>query len=122
MSRIIAAVVLILALAGLCIADRVVVNKTYDAMYEDITACEAAAGQENVKDTTANIKENWEKREGVLSIFVNHDILDEIGTSIARLDALSHESDEDFLSECAVIKLKLDYIKKDSGINMHSVF
>ena len=31
-------------------------------------------------------------------------------------------SKTDYLSECAAVKLKLDYIKKDSGVNLHSVF
>ncbi len=122
MSRIIAAIILIFMLAGLCVADRIVIDNAYNEMYSEITACEAAKGTENADKAVSTIRKNWENREGLLSVFVNHDILDEIGVSVARLEALKSEADEDYLSECAVIKLKLDYIKKDSGINMHSIF
>ena len=122
MSRIIAASILIFMLAGLCVADRIVIDNAYNEMYSEITACEAAKGTENADKAVSTIRKNWENREGLLSVFVNHDILDEIGVSVARLEALKSEADEDYLSECAVIKLKLDYIKKDSGINMHSIF
>lgn len=122
MSRIIAAIILIFMLAGLCVADRIVIDNAYNEMYSEITACEAAKGTENADKAVSTIRKNWENREGLLSVFVNHDILDEIGVSVARLEALKNEADEDYLSECAVIKLKLDYIKKDSGINMHSIF
>lgn len=121
MSRIIAAVVLAVTLVGICIADRAVVNRIYDTLYTGITACE----QTELTDRTEavlSITQSWRESEGLLSVFVNHSILDEIGESVARLEAMSDEEDEDFFAECAVIKLKLENIKKDSGINLHSVF
>lgn len=122
MSRIIAAVILISLLTGLCISDRIVINRSYNSLNEYITECENAVDGEENKETAEKLKKEFEKREGLLSVYVNHDTLDEIAESVARLGALAGVSRAGYLSECASIKLKLEYIKKDSGINLHSIF
>ncbi len=122
MSRIIAAIVLTLLMIGLCISDRIVINNAYDKLYESITECEKSAYLEESGDTAERLNKEFEQTEGLLSVFVNHDILDEIAESAARLKILSGVSQADYLSECASIKLKLEYIKKDSGVNLHSIF
>ncbi len=122
MSRVIAAISLTVIMLALCITDRIVVNSTYDEMRKSIIACEETVGQKANKENTAKAKNTFLEKEGVLSLFVNHDILDEIGEAVARLEYLSGMSDTDYLSECAAIKIKLEYIKKDSGVNLHSIF
>ncbi len=122
MSRLIAAIVLTLLMIGLCISDRIVINNAYDKLYESITECEKSAYSEESRDTAERLNKEFEQTEGLLSVFVNHDILDEIAESAARLKILSGVSHADYLSECASIKLKLEYIKKDSGVNLHSIF
>lgn len=123
MSRIIAAVVLVLLIAGFCISDRIVINNIYEDLYEKISSCEdLAENPEKAGVATKELREKFESSEGVLSMYVNHDILDEIAESVARLEVLSGRSETDYMSECAFIKLKLEYIKKDSGVNLHSIF
>ena len=123
MSRIIAAVVLVLLMLGFCISDRIVINNAYENLYQKAVKCEesAAVGQEAQK-AAEELNREFGETEGLLSVFVNHDILDEIAEASARLRALSGRNEADYLSECAFIKLKLEYIKKDSGVNLHSIF
>lgn len=123
MSRIIAAVVLVLLIAGFCISDRIVINYAYEDLYEKTLICEDLVGNgEKAALAVKELREKFDKSEGILSMYVNHDMLDEIAESAARLEILSGRSETDFLSECAFIKLKLEYIKKDSGVNLHSIF
>ncbi len=122
MSRIIAAVILILLLTGLCISDRIVINHSYNSLNEYIIECENAVDSKDNKEIAGKLKKEFETKEGLLSVYVNHDTLDEISESVARLETLAGVSRADYLSECASIKLKLEYIKKDSGINLHSIF
>ncbi len=122
MSRIIAAVALILIMLGLCISDRIIINNSYNELYNMVNECEKTVDLKENKAKTSEMKQTFQETEGLLSIYVNHDILDEIGESVARLESLSGLSKTDYLSECASVKLKLDYIKKDSGVNLHSVF
>lgn len=123
MSRIIAAVVLVLLMLGFCISDRIVINNAYEDLYEKTLVCESLAENgEKAGKAAKELKEEFEDTEGLLSVYVNHDILDEIAEAAARLEALSGRNEADYLSECAFIKLKLEYIKKDSGVNLHSIF
>ena len=122
MCRIIAAVVLFLLMVGLCISDRIVIDNAYEDLYEKTLRCEEAVDTPESKDSSEQLEKEFEQTEGLLSVFVNHDILDEIAESVARLKILSGVSRADYLSECASIKLKLEYIKKDSGVNLHSIF
>lgn len=122
MSRIIAAVILISLLTGLCISDRIVINHSYNSLNGYIIECENAVDSKDNKELAGKLKKEFERKEGLLSVYVNHDTLDEISESVARLETLAGESRADYLSECASIKLKLEYIKKDSGINLHSIF
>ena len=118
MSRIIAAIVLISLLVGFCVSDRIIVNNTYEELNMLLLECENSADS---KMAVKKLQEEFEKKEGLLSVYVNHDTLDEIAESVARLKSLAGISTAEYLSECAAIKLKLEYIKKDSGINLHSV-
>ena len=123
MSRIIAAVVLVLLIAGFCISDRIIINNAYEVLYEKALNCESVAGEgEKASSAAKELNQKFSNTEGLLSVYVNHDILDEIAESAARLEVLSGRSEADYLSECAFIKLKLEYIKKDSGVNLHSIF
>lgn len=123
MSRIIAAVVLVLLMVGFCISDRIVINNAYEDLYEKTLKCESLAeNSESAKAAAEELNEEFKSTEGLLSVYVNHDILDEIAEAAARLEVLSGRSEADYLSECAFIKLKLEYIKKDSGVNLHSIF
>lgn len=122
MSRIIAAIALVAIMTGLCISDRIIINKAYDKIYTAVVECEETVDMAINQEKTNEMKEKFQQTEGLLSVYVNHDILDEIAVSLARLQSLSGLSKTDYLSECAAVKLKLDYIKKDSGVNLHSVF
>ena len=123
MSRIIAAVVLVLLMLGFCISDRIVINNACEDLYEKTLECEnSVVNGEKAKEAAKELNREFTDTEGLLSVYVNHDILDEIAESAARLEVLSGRSEVDFLSECAFIKLKLEYIKKDSGVNLHSIF
>lgn len=116
MSRIIAAIILAFAITGLCITDRLTVNNTCDVLYEKVLACE-----ENGV-FVSELEKLYDDKYSVLSLFVNHNDLDEISQSVVRLNSFSGDINSDFFVECALIKSKLDDIKKDSGINWHSVF
>ncbi len=122
MSRIIAAAVLVLLMIGLCISDRIVINNAYDKLYEKVLHCEETVDTDNSVSTAEELSKEFDKTEGLLSVYVNHDVLDEIAESAARLKAVADISKVDYLSECAFIKLKLQYIKKDSGVSLHSIF
>lgn len=122
MSRIIAAIVLVLLMIGLCISDRFVINNAYNKLYEKVVICERTADTSNSVSTAEELSKEFNKTEGLLSVYVNHDVLDEIAESTARLKAVADISEVDYLSECAFIKLKLQYIKKDLGVSLHSIF
>ncbi len=119
MSRIIAAILITGLLIGFCITDFLYVGQSYNSFSENVEICE----KEQSREAAQSLYNKWVAAEPALSIFVNHAILEEVSSSIAKLPALATTDDPSaMLAECASIKLKLKYIKEDSRVNLHSLF
>lgn len=119
MSRLIAAILILLLLAGFCITDYFYVGKSYDKFSKSVQICE----QERSREAAGQLYDEWVAAEPTLSIFVNHAILEDVSESVAKLPRLAEgEETSELLAECDVIKLKLQYIKEDSRVNLHSLF
>lgn len=119
MSRVIAAIIFIALLFGLCITDFIFIGKSHDKFAGLLLNCE----QHKSEAAAEEMYKEWVNSEPVLSVFVNHAILEDVSENIAKLPALTAADDSaELLAECAAIRLKLKYIKEDSRVNLHSLF
>ncbi len=125
MKRVIAAIVLILAVAGFCVFNVVYIENSYNDLKSDIDGIKESYSSESVEAAqkkAAEFEEKWVKKEDNLSVFVNHDIIDELGVSISKLPIYAPLNEELFLAECKEIEIGLLHMLNDTKINMHSLF
>lgn len=125
MKRLIAAAVLILIIAAACISNSVFINKTYKEFMGDISEMQKVFESDHgaAAALAGKFESKWAKKEDYLSIFVNHDIVDTLGVSIAKLPVYAEKnSAEMFISECRSIEIELMHMLKDAQITAHSVF
>ena len=74
------------------------------------------------KIADALVKE-WEKRETLLSPFINHEKIDEIGLEITSLAAnIRAENYPVLLRDAETILALLHQMEEDEKINIHSIF
>ncbi len=124
MKRIIAAVVLALIVTGLCFADITLASHIHKTLSQDISDCKTAFEQKNytqAEEYAKKLEAEWTEHEDIFSIFINHELIDDMGVSVARLVPLAQNKDDMFLIECRVVEMTLEHIKNDSTVNLHSV-
>lgn len=125
MKRLIAAVIIAVLLCVLCITDYFYIKNSYNTFTENINKCVERIEQNDIssaKQYAENLEKEWKNREHLLSIFVNHDIIDEIDTAIVQLVPYLDTGNYDLcITQCAVIELKLSQVREDSTINLHSI-
>lgn len=125
MKRIIAAAAIAVFLIAACLTDYFYIKNSYNSFTNDIAECVNALEQNNITEARARAEKlqgEWKKREKVLAIFVNHNIIDEIDTAIIQLiPYLDSKNYGLCVAQCAVIKLKLTQMREDSTANLHSI-
>ena len=124
MKRLIAAFCLALIVTGLCTADMLMTDRTYRNLSADINNCRIAfqtGDFATAENYAKKLEQNWTEREDIFSIFINHELIDDMGVSVAKLVPLAQNKDTMFLVECRVIEMTLQHIKNDSEINIHSI-
>lgn len=124
MKRIIAAVVLSLIVAGLCFADITLTDKTCDKLTRELDNCRMAYESSDyaaAEKYAEALEKSWAEQEDLFSVFINHELIDDMGVSLAKLVPLAESRDDMFLVECRVIEMTLKHIKNDSTVNLHSV-
>ncbi len=80
----------------------------------------------NEKEAEKEAKElenYWDKKEKTLSVFVNHDRIDDIEKAISLLNVYAKQKDNELFFEYAdTVKILLHQIMEDTKITMHSIF
>ncbi len=124
MKRLIAAAVLGVVVIAALIADIMLTNKVVETVSKDIKNCKTAAEQGDytaAKAYAETLEKNWEKTETYFSLFINHDLIDNMGVSVSKLVPLANSRDSMYLTECRVIEVTLTHIKNDSRFNLHNL-
>ncbi len=124
MKRIIAAVVLALIVLGLCFADITLTNHIHDTLSREVKECKTAFEQKDytkAEEYAKKLEAGWTEHEHIFSLFINHELIDDMGVSVAKLVPLAETRDDMFLIECRVVEMTLKHIKNDSRVNLHSV-
>lgn len=70
-----------------------------------------------------NLEKYWDKKEKTLSVFVNHDRIDDIEKAISLLNVYAKTKDNELFYEYADnVKVLIHQIMEDTKITMHSIF
>ena len=79
--------------------------------------------EKNAEDNAKNLKKYWEKEEKILSLFINHNHIDEVEQSISSLNVYAKEKDNVIFYEYAdKIRVLLHQIIEDTKLSAHSIF
>lgn len=117
MKRLIASFIIIIILGGACYFGVSLTQKAYSEIYEAIEDSEKymQKGEESLaKSTALKAEELWVQREKYLAIFINHELLDEVGLKLSQLEPFaSLDTKEDFFA--AVNSAKTALIHMRSG-------
>lgn len=119
MRRLIAAFILILIVGGLIFASLYTTRYCCDKLIEKVDICEQNFKEnKNIASSLNELEDYWEKCEPMLMIFANHDTLEDIGYSIARLKA---GDSEDFMKESAELKERIYHLKISEKFSFKSI-
>lgn len=70
-----------------------------------------------------NLEKYWDKREKTLSVFVNHDRIDDIEKAISLLNVYAKSKDNELFYEYAdTVRVLIHQIMEDTKITTHSIF
>lgn len=83
-----------------------------------------AYSQTKAAEAEAKSLENyWDKKEPLLSVFVNHDRIDDIETAISLMNVYAKMPENELFYEYADnVKVLIHQILEDTKFTMHSIF
>lgn len=95
-------------------------DKTKELLETTITAYNT---NKTAKKEAKAVEKYWSKKEPLLSVFVNHDRIDDIETAISSLNVYAKMPDNDLFYEYADnVKILIHQIMEDTKFTMHSIF
>lgn len=118
MNRLIAAVILAVLIAGGCIWGQITVSDCDDVIGNALDQSREAAERgdfESAKKLAEKSEDVFADHEHRLSIFVDHDLVEDLGMQIAKLSTLAEEdTGAEFLSELDAADIMLLHIVRDN--------
>ena len=126
MKRLVTAIILVLVITALCFTVNVLLSKQVAEIRTMVNDCikhlqkkdSVQAGE--IADTLVKV---WEKKETLLSPFINHEKIDEICLEIISLSAnIKSENFPVLLRDAETILALLHQLEEDEEINLHSIF
>lgn len=115
MKRLIAGFVIIIILGGACYLGVYATQKAYEEIYETIENSEKHMrnGEETLaKSAALKAEEIWIEKEKLLAIFINHELLDEVGLKLSQLEPFANENTkEEFFASVNSAKTALTHMR-----------
>ncbi|MBQ9977501.1 MAG: DUF4363 family protein [Clostridia bacterium] len=115
MKRLIAGFVIIIILGGACYLGVCATQKAYEEIYETIENSEKYMqnGEEaQAKSAALKAEELWIEKEKLLAIFINHELLDEVGLKLSQLEPFANENTkEEFFASVNSAKTALTHMR-----------
>lgn len=126
MKRLIAAGILIIFLVVLCITHHFIIESSIDTLKkhtENYSVTYKSGNFEELSSIAEVLSSDWEKRRVTLSLFVNHNILEEIDISVESISAYVETQNYDLsFTEHAILEERLKELKIDSSLHLENIF
>ncbi len=79
--------------------------------------------EKTAEKEAGDLEKYWDKKEKTLSVFVNHDRIDDIEKAISLLNVYAKSKNNELFYEYADnVKVLIHQIMEDTKITMHSIF
>lgn len=126
MKRIVISTVLIVIAFLITVSENMLIKSCYEKIEYQLNIAEESVLNGNYKlaeQTAENIKNNWEKHEKYLALFISQDNLKEISLSVSKLKEFSNKNYSPlFNAECKQIDFLLTGIKNDENFSFTGIF
>jgi hypothetical protein len=126
MKRLGVSLVILALIAAICIVGIIFIQIRYEEVDKLLVQCEDFMEQDDWKSAArcANTAEKvWMKSEKGLSVFINHDLIDEVGLCIASISPYATpDTKQDFFAACKTAKTALLHMKNDQIISFETLF
>ncbi len=124
MKRLIIAAILFVLVIATYLASLFYITNSCDtarAMVE--SAVKVYTEKETAEKDAKELENFWNKKEPLLSVFVNHDRIDDIETAISLMNVYAKIPKNDLFYEYADnVKVLIHQIMEDTKFTMHSIF
>lgn len=124
MKRIIAAAILLVFVGAAYFSAYFYISKTCEQARDLLDTCVAEYSDKgNAKQAAENLENFWSEKESPLSIFANHQSIDDIELAIyTLLDYSDTEENEIFYEYSGTVKTLLHQLMEDTKPGIHSIF
>lgn len=117
MKRLIAAIAILVILVSLCLTSNIITKNTCDKLIADV---DAFYNQKILSDT---LQHNWQRYKENLSIFVNHQFLDDITIYVGQLTISDNDiNSPEFTTVRKNILTTVSMIKTEQQFGAHSFY
>lgn len=123
MKRLIAAAILLILVVSSFLGGYFYINHTCDKTEKLLDDCLYAYEESaNAQKEAKKLEKYWSEKENVLSIFANHDHIDEIESAISTLSTHSgFNNNEMFYDSYSLVKTLIHQMLEDTAFGMHSI-
>lgn len=125
LGRFFIACVLIAIVCTVCLIGSWYIQNTYrviDGMLDEVLKYYDQDDMQRAAEAAVELEKEWVKREKYLSFFIDHQKIDEIGVSIAKLQTLAVSKNySDLLTECKLAKIMLLHVINDEKLSFDSI-
>jgi gamma-glutamyl phosphate reductase len=124
MKRLIIASVLFILVVAIYLSSYIYITNSCDTAYSLLEKSIKTYDKYSTAQADTKVLEDyWNKKEKFLSVFVNHNRIDDIEEAISLLNVYStKENNEIFYEYADTVKMLLHQILEDTKITMHSIF
>ena len=126
MKRLIAAGILLIFIAVSCTVGQLTVTACGNTMTEFLDSARSAAENEDFEKARAQTykaEQEYARQEWMLSFFINHTLVKELGEQLAELPALADsEGAEELLSHIDAAKVKILHRIRDNKLSLRNIF
>lgn len=118
MKRLLAATTLMLFCIAMCFAEKAIITKSLEKTLNSVTTIKAELenGHE-VNDLILDTAKDWKFQLGILSVFIDHDGLDEISRQLERLKATYAYNRDECIASASDLQFLIENIINTENIN-----
>ena len=123
MKRLLFASLLMIVAIAVCAVECVVINKSVADMKGDLAALEQCFDdEESAKEAAARLENSWDRYSGLLSLFVDHETVDEISRLVCSLETGVRYDKYRFKVSLCDIKFLLDDLANTEKVSLDGLF
>ncbi|MBQ5810567.1 MAG: DUF4363 family protein [Clostridia bacterium] len=125
MKRVITAIVVLILIIAVCVADSLVTDSFEKETYRLIENIKREKNADMPAESAAYINEMidlFERKEKMLVFFANKSIVDDIERSVYRLKDFNDGDHTVFMAEISVLETEIKELKRSTGLFLESVF